>query len=107
MEDEGIPDEISPLFQVSQANGTGALRALPEEADRLLLTDSIRPRPLHKTLALLEQMARLRDAHYERLERLALARALVASISNLEFGPEVGVGPIKPSGEGYTRKAQP
>ena len=96
LEDEGISDEILPLFQGSQANGTGALRTLPEEAARLLLTDSISPRPLHKTLALLEQMARYRDERCEQHERLALAKALVSSISNLEFGPEVGVGPIKP-----------
>lgn len=96
LEDEGVSDEILPLFQVPQANGIGALRALPEEAAQLLLANSISPRPLHKTLALLEHMARHRDVRYESHERLALAKALVASISNLEFGPEVGVGPIKP-----------
>ncbi len=96
LEDEGVSDEILPLFQVSQENGNGALRALPEEAAQLLLTNSISPRPLHKTLALLEQMARHGDERYEPHERLALAKALVTSISNLEFGPEVGVGPIKP-----------
>ena len=41
-------------------------------------------------------MARHQDARYTSHERLALARALVTSIGNLEFGPEVGVGPIKP-----------
>lgn len=96
LEDEGVSDEILPLFQGSQANGTGALRTLPEETAKLLLANSISPRPLHKTLVLLEQMARLRDERCEQHERLALAKALVASISNLEFGPEVGVGPIKP-----------
>lgn len=96
LEHEGVPDEILPLFHDPQANGTGALRTLPEETAQLLLADSISPRPLHKALVLLEQMARRSDMRYESHERLALAKALVASISNLEFGPEVGVGPIKP-----------
>ena len=29
LEDEGVSDEILPLFQGSQTNGTGALRTLP------------------------------------------------------------------------------
>jgi hypothetical protein len=37
-----------------------------------------------------------RDQPYYRHARLALANALVSSISNLRFGPEVGVDKIKP-----------
>ena len=69
---------------------------MPPDASKLLLADSISPRPLHKTLILLEHIERLRDDRFYRHERLALAKALVFSISNLEFGPEVGVGAIKP-----------
>jgi DNA modification methylase len=69
------------------------LRELPADAAKLLLSDSISRLPLHKTLLLLEEIdvsPRFR-AHF----RLALARALVTTISNLHFGPEVGVGPAK------------
>ncbi|MBW4475012.1 MAG: site-specific DNA-methyltransferase [Stenomitos rutilans HA7619-LM2] len=68
---------------------------LPEESLKLLLTNSISPLPLHKTLVLLEQLKRQGDEHYSRHESLALAKALVATISNLHFGPEVGVGAAK------------
>ena len=79
----------------AEPNGHHQLRSLPANARALLLTDSISPLPLHKTLALFEVIERDRDPSYERHERLALAGALVTSISNLEFGPEVGVGPAK------------
>ena len=71
------------------------LRTLPEEAADLLLTDSISPIPLHKTLVLLEVLAEKHDERFGDHERLALATALVNGISNLHFGPEVGVGQAK------------
>ena len=73
--------------------GTARLRHLSADATELLLTDSISALPLHKTLVLLEAIdASPRfGAHF----RLALARVLVTTISNLHFGPEVGVGPAK------------
>ena len=71
------------------------MRALPDEASDLLLTNSISPIPLHKTLVLLEALAEHHDDHCSNHERLALATALVNGISNLHFGPEVGVGPAK------------
>jgi len=71
------------------------LRTLPPESFKLLLTDSISPLPLHKTLVLLETVRAHYDARYHRHELLALAKALVFSISNLHFGPEVGVSATK------------
>jgi hypothetical protein len=71
------------------------LLALPAEPARLLIKNSISPLPLHKTLVLLETVAEMRDPALEGHERLALARALVTSIGNLHFGPEVGVGRIQ------------
>ena len=44
---------------------------------------------------MLDHIERQRDERFNRHERLALAKALVFSISNLEFGPEVGVGSVK------------
>lgn len=71
-------------------------RALDSQLMDLLLTDSISPLPLHKTLVLLEAMQAHPSDVYAPYERLALAKALVYLISNLHFGPEVGVGPAKP-----------
>jgi hypothetical protein len=73
-----------------------SLRTLPGEGQRLLLKGSISPLPLHKTLVLLDCMKHHSSGKYGRHEMLALAKALVSSISNLRFGPEVGVGPPKP-----------
>ena len=71
------------------------LLTLPEESQTLLLKNSISPLPLHKTLTLLEQLKNHAHQQYAGHEQLALAKALVGSISNLHFGPEVGVGPAK------------
>jgi hypothetical protein len=62
---------------------------------RLLLTDSISPMPLHKSLVLLDCLNKMSKSRFYDHERLALAKALVFSISNLHFGPEVGVAPAK------------
>jgi len=68
------------------------LYTLPPEAFKLLLKDSISPLPLHKALVLLERLKAFQDDRFHKHELLALAKALVFSISNLNFGPEVGVG---------------
>ncbi|MGI8687557.1 MAG: DNA methyltransferase [Thermomicrobiales bacterium] len=71
------------------------LRILPAEQWVLLLTNSISPLPLHKTLTLLDILKRNNDERYGRHALLALANALPFTISNLRFGPEVGLGTIK------------
>jgi DNA modification methylase len=68
-----------------------ALRTLSPEEQALLLTDSISPLPLHKALVLRDEIDRHDDAHLVRYLRLALAKILVFDVSNLHFGPEVGV----------------
>ena len=88
---DGISDIPLP-----SANGRHPLRTLPEDAQKLLVTNSISPLPLHKTLTLVEAMREAEHPAYSRYERLALAAALVADIGNLRFGPEVGVGRIRP-----------
>ena len=83
-----------PLFKPS--GGLGAkLKELPAEAHKLLLTNSISPLPLHKSLVLLETLEEANDHRFAGYERLALARSLVADIGNLHFGPEVGIGALK------------
>ncbi len=90
--EQGIEDE--PVFNINQASQY-KLRTLSPEQTELLLKDSISPLPLHKTLVLLDCLRELRDDVYNPPELLALAKALVFRISNLRFGPEVGVGKAK------------
>jgi len=71
------------------------LKKLPHEAEKLILANSISPLPLHKTLVLLEALQEHSDERFAAHERLALAKAIVSDISNLHFGPEVGVGKPK------------
>lgn len=66
----------------------------PEEF-QLLIKNSISPRPALKTLTLLRKIDEHGDASLRNIGRLALAGALVNGVSNLKFGPEVGVGRIK------------
>ncbi|MCI0417435.1 site-specific DNA-methyltransferase [bacterium] len=70
-------------------------RNISEEKQKLLLTNSISPLPLHKTLVLLDCLAASCNQEYQKHQLIALAKALVYRISNLNFGPEVGVGLIK------------
>lgn len=72
-----------------------ALRSLAPEAEQVILANSISPLPLHKTLVLLEQIQRYGHPSTLPHLKLALAKAVVTSISNLRFGPEVGVGKAK------------
>ncbi len=76
-------------------NAASTLLTLPPETLKLLLRDSISPLPLHKTLLLVELLEKHAHPQFAGHERLALARAIISDISNLHFGPEVGVGPPK------------
>ena len=71
------------------------LLTLDERAMQALIKDSISPLPLHKSLVLLQQINRYRGASVHKYGILALGNALVTSIGNLRFGPEVGIGKIK------------
>ena len=71
------------------------LESLSPEAEKLLLTGSISPVPLSKTLVLLSCLKEEYDERFHGHETLALGSALVAEIGNLTFGPEVGVSAPK------------
>ena len=71
------------------------LRELAPDLVKLLLTNSISPRPLHKALVLLDCLANHADPRYAAYERLALAKTVVHHSSNIRFGPEAGVGLLK------------
>ena len=90
----GIEDDL-PSYSLWSDGINEQYRTLPDDAFKLLLKDSISPRPLHKVLVLRDTLEAHRDERYYQHERLALAKALVSSISNLHFGPEVGVSPPK------------
>ncbi|MGD0221640.1 MAG: DNA methyltransferase [Terriglobia bacterium] len=94
LEAQGLSDLDFPLFRSPSRVPTN-LNTLPPETWKLLLKDSISPLPLHKTLALIDALNARKDDRFWRHERLALAKALVFEISNLSFGPEVGVGAPK------------
>jgi hypothetical protein len=98
LEKTGIDDgDDLPLFNRDSARINGrkisrqGLRTLPDAVWKLLLGGCISPLPLHKTLVLLETLEETRDERFDSYERLALAKAVVFRISNLHFGPEVGV----------------
>ncbi len=84
--------EVPPLLIDKKSE---VLSTLPPDLKHLIITDSISPRPLHKALTLLAAIETLRDNRFYNYERVALAKQLVSNISNLRFGPEVGVGKIK------------
>jgi DNA modification methylase len=88
---EGIDDN---RLQPSAPDGL-TLKALDPESARLLIKDSISPLPLHKALTLREAIEVYRDASFYKHLLLAFANTAVGSISNLRFGPEVGVDRIR------------
>ena len=90
LDNQGISD--LPTGQVVENTH---LKTLDAKSERLLIKRSISPLPLHKTLVLLDSMKQ--DAHdvFSKYEQVALASALVQTIGNLRFVPEVGVGRIQ------------
>ncbi len=94
---EGIDDNnFSKNIDESPACAGRRLKNIGEHSQKLLITNSISPLPLHKTLSLLTVLKSLEGESYFHHAMLALANALVFKISNLKFGPEVGVGKPKP-----------
>jgi SAM-dependent methyltransferase len=91
---DGIVDDPSPLL-IAELPDMASLRSLPPDLDDLLLANCISPLPLHKTLVLRDAIRSSGDERCRSHHLLALAKALVSSISNLHFGPEVGVAPPK------------
>ncbi|MDP9187350.1 MAG: site-specific DNA-methyltransferase [Verrucomicrobiota bacterium] len=94
LEANGIIDDPAPAL-IAEMPDRGKLRTVAPEIEKLLLKNSISPLPLHKTLVLRDAIRSAGNERFRSHHFLALAKALVNSISNLEFGPEVGVGPAK------------
>lgn len=68
------------------------LRNFAEEQEKMVLRGSISPIPLHKALVLLEEINRFQKTSFYEHLRLSFANVIVFKVSNLRFGPEVGVG---------------
>lgn len=95
LESDGFQDSGGlPLFSKGKQKGLH-LKTLPAALEKLVPKNAISPYPLHRALVLLETIESERDPEFEDLERLALARGLVEGISNLRFGPEIGLGKIR------------
>lgn len=88
---QGVDDIISHDIDANYLK----LRRLTPEENKLILTNSISPIPLHKVLVLLDNLKEYKDDRVYDHQLLALASTLVYSASNLHFGPEVGVGKPK------------
>ena len=92
---QGTKNPANKFKAVPESASCTQLELLNVEQSKLLIKNSISPLPMHKTLILLRKI----DEHYNwklrKYGRLALARALVDGVSNLKFGPEVGLGRIK------------
>ena len=84
---QGISDEPE-----KHVNIPSNLRELSYDKHRIILKDSISPLPLHKALVLLDEIDRFKITGFNKYFRLAFANALVFKVSNLRFGPEVGIG---------------
>lgn len=94
---QGLSDHQSPEME-NTSNGLSAaqpLRDFPDKVWKVLPKDAISPVPLHRLLTLREYLANNRERALDAHERLALAKIAVYTASNLRFGPEVGLGPIK------------
>ena len=85
---------ICDLPDFFDSNKEHELKSLEPEQVRLLLKNSISPLPLHKALVLLEIIDQTASQFTDH-QKLAFAKAVVQSASNLHFGPEVGVRTVK------------
>ena len=89
--------EMLKLQGLDDANPSGEkprklkLRTLDVDTEKLILSNSISPLPLHKMLVLLDCLKEIKKEEIYNHALLALGNALVYKISNLHFGPEVGV----------------
>ena len=90
--DNPILQDYQSFKKILESN---TLRTLNPELEKLLLTNSLSPIPLHKVLVLLDVLNHHSNGKYYKHQMLAFAKALTFSISNLSFGPEVGIGQIK------------
>lgn len=88
---QGITDRIDLDWELKLVE----LRELNPDQAKLILKNSISPLPLHKSLVLLDYIKKYKSTDFYKYLSLAFGHSLVYQISNLRFGPEVGIGKIK------------
>ncbi len=71
------------------------LLTLPEKEYKLLIKNSISEKPLHKSLILLDYINKEKDIRIKNFMLLAFLKSTVKDVSNLRFGPEIGIGKLK------------
>ncbi|HRK81438.1 MAG TPA: DNA methyltransferase [Saprospiraceae bacterium] len=86
---------ISDAPSLNNLNVSNLFSIQPEK-NKLILKDSISPVPLHKVMVLFDCIKAYKNKKSYQYLMLALGNSIVYEISNLKFGPEVGVGKIKP-----------
>ena len=108
------PDEdMSPILEVGEPGTWSVIgvrsahnkqnrqgnKGLEEDHSAPVHEDHVEPEKREKAIGhietLLEQISRYQNTPVHKYGILALGNALVSSIGNLRFGPEVGVGKIK------------
>lgn len=89
--ESGIDDKEDCHQNVDLIN----LRSLPPESEKILLKNSISPVPLHKSILLIEQIKSVKNEQIRDHLLLACLKTIVGDVSNLKFGPEIGLGKIK------------
>lgn len=92
-----VAEEIGrrAISRLRKQKESDELLELAPEQQKIILKNSISPLPLHKALILLKEIDRSPHTKTHRHLKIALAKTLVYKISNLRFGPEVGIGKLK------------
>ena len=86
-----LAKNIADIANTKIQKHKGNYLKLTDEQEKLIIKNSISKLPLHKALILLNVINLFNEnENYDHL-RLAFAKQLVNSYSNLHFGPEVGV----------------
>ncbi len=83
-------EKIAIIAEKSISSHLNGYKVLNPVQNKLLITDSISEKPLHKSLILLETINKYQNQFFD-YQKLAFAKQLVFNYSNLKFGPEVGV----------------
>lgn len=97
-----ISNEVNQIFKsqgiddknLQNRNLKVNLLDLPSEGKKILLTNSISPLPLHKVLTLLNKIKNIDNETKDYL-LVAVLKTVIKNVSNLRFGPEIGLGKIR------------
>lgn len=92
---EELASVIDKVKKVAFENASSKkIKTLNDDKNNLLLKNSLLPKTMHEALSLLEAIDQFsRHPAYDHM-RLAFAKSIVFSSSNLRFGPEVGLGKV-------------